>query len=85
MFPAPCDFHWRPGCKNRVIASCASSSVHASAGSPAPPICGVCDRRFEPVREAFAANFTERDEYGAAVCVMISGQVVADLYGAGPM
>ncbi|MGD0321005.1 MAG: serine hydrolase domain-containing protein [Acidimicrobiales bacterium] len=63
------------------MASCASSSVHASAGSPVPPICGVCDRRFEPVREAFAANFTERGEHGAAICVMISGQVVADLYG----
>jgi hypothetical protein len=31
---------------------------------------GHCDPRFGPVREAFRANFAERGELGAAVCVM---------------
>jgi CubicO group peptidase (beta-lactamase class C family) len=42
---------------------------------------GHCDPRFEPLRDAFQANFAERGELGAAVCVMINGRVVADLYG----
>jgi CubicO group peptidase (beta-lactamase class C family) len=42
---------------------------------------GHCDPRFGPLREAFRANFAERGELGAAVCVMISGHVVADLCG----
>jgi CubicO group peptidase (beta-lactamase class C family) len=42
---------------------------------------GHCDPRFEPLRGAFQANFAERGELGAAVCVMINGRAVADLYG----
>jgi CubicO group peptidase (beta-lactamase class C family) len=42
---------------------------------------GHCDPRFEPLRDAFRANFAERGEVGAAVCVMVSNNVVADLYG----
>jgi len=42
---------------------------------------GNCDPRFEPLRDAFRANFAERGELGAAVCVMINGRIVADLYG----
>ena len=42
---------------------------------------GHCDPRFEPLRDAFQANFAERGELGAAVCVMVDGRVVADLYG----
>src|SRR6266699_3376416 len=42
---------------------------------------GLCDKRFAPVREAFAANFAERGEQGAAVCVMAGGRVVVDLAG----
>ena len=42
---------------------------------------GHCDPRFEPLRDAFQANFAERGELGAAVCVMINGRAVADLYG----
>ena len=42
---------------------------------------GHCDPRFGPLRDAFGANFAERGEIGAAVCVMIDGHVVADLYG----
>ena len=33
------------------------------------------------MREAFAANFAERGEVGAAVCVVVRGSVVADLWG----
>jgi CubicO group peptidase (beta-lactamase class C family) len=36
---------------------------------------------FEPVREAFAANFAERGELGGAVCVVVDGEVVVDLWG----
>jgi CubicO group peptidase (beta-lactamase class C family) len=38
-----------------------------------------CDARFEPVREAFAANL--QDEIGAAVVVRIGGATVVDLWG----
>jgi CubicO group peptidase (beta-lactamase class C family) len=41
---------------------------------------------FEPVREAFAANFSEHGDIGAAVCVYQYGRPVVDLWGgvAGP-
>jgi CubicO group peptidase (beta-lactamase class C family) len=42
---------------------------------------GRCDPRFEPLRDAFRANFAERGELGASVCVMVGNHVVADLYG----
>ena len=49
--------------------------------SPAPEIQGTCDRRFAPVREAFARNFRERDEVGAALSVVVDGDPVVDLWG----
>jgi CubicO group peptidase (beta-lactamase class C family) len=45
------------------------------------PISGRCDPGFEPVREAFESNFTERGEIGAGVCVIVDGEVVVDLVG----
>ncbi|GAA4880340.1 serine hydrolase domain-containing protein [Actinomycetospora straminea] len=36
---------------------------------------------FERVRDAFVANFTEREELGGAVCVVVDGEVVVDLWG----
>ncbi|MEV0850432.1 serine hydrolase domain-containing protein [Streptomyces sp. NPDC049954] len=36
---------------------------------------------FEPVREAFMANFTQRGDIGAAVCVYWHGRPVVDLWG----
>jgi hypothetical protein len=42
---------------------------------------GFCDPGFEPLRDAFRLNFAERGELGAAVCVMVGNNVVADLYG----
>jgi CubicO group peptidase (beta-lactamase class C family) len=36
---------------------------------------------FEPVLDAFAANFAERGEVGGAVCVYVDGRPVVDLWG----
>jgi CubicO group peptidase (beta-lactamase class C family) len=36
---------------------------------------------FEPVREAFAANFETRGEVGAACCVYVGGVPVVDVWG----
>ncbi len=36
---------------------------------------------FEPVREAFAANFARHEDIGAAVCVYQDGRPVVDLWG----
>ncbi|MFD3413386.1 serine hydrolase domain-containing protein [Streptomyces cyaneofuscatus] len=36
---------------------------------------------FEPVREAFMANFTQHGDIGAAVCVYQHGRPVVDLWG----
>ncbi|MET9592285.1 serine hydrolase domain-containing protein [Streptomyces sp. NPDC006516] len=46
-----------------------------------PQIHGHCDDRFAAVRDAFAANFAERDELGAAVTVLLDGIPVVDLWG----
>jgi CubicO group peptidase (beta-lactamase class C family) len=43
-------------------------------------IHGTCDYRFEPVREAFAANFAERGEIGASVAVVAGGEPVVNLW-----
>lgn len=45
------------------------------------PVAGHCDPAFAPVRDAFAQNFAERGEVGAAVCVMVHGRPVVDLVG----
>ena len=44
-------------------------------------ISGHCDPAFEVVRDAFAANFAERDEVGAGVCIVVEGRTVVDLVG----
>lgn len=44
-------------------------------------INGVVAAGFEPVREAFAANFARHGEIGAAVCVYQDGRPVVDLWG----
>jgi CubicO group peptidase (beta-lactamase class C family) len=50
------------------------------------PIGGICAPGFEAVSDAFVTNFAERGEVGAAVCVVVRGSVVVDLWGgwAGP-
>ena len=42
---------------------------------------GRCDSRFAPLREALAENFASRGELGAAVAVVLEGELVADLWG----
>ena len=48
-------------------------------------ISGTCKDGFDGVREAFAGNFTERDngifDEGASVAVTIDGELVVDLWG----
>jgi CubicO group peptidase (beta-lactamase class C family) len=44
-------------------------------------VIGTCDPKFGGVRDEFVRNFSERDEVGAAVCVMIDGTTVVDLAG----
>jgi hypothetical protein len=39
-------------------------------------IGGWCDARFATLRDAFAANFAERGEAGAAACLVVRGTVV---------
>ncbi|MCW5890975.1 MAG: beta-lactamase family protein [bacterium] len=48
--------------------------------SAAAEIHGTCDPRFAAVRDAFAANFTDQDEIGAAVAVVADGRLVVDLW-----
>jgi CubicO group peptidase (beta-lactamase class C family) len=50
-------------------------------GARVPEIMGETAPGFEAVREAFAANFTDGAEVGAAVCVYLHGRAVADLWG----
>lgn len=47
----------------------------------AGPLTGTVAPGWEPVRDAFVANFTERGEVGAAVCVYRDGRPVVDLCG----
>jgi CubicO group peptidase (beta-lactamase class C family) len=44
-------------------------------------IHGACAEGFEPVREAFGANFVDPGELGAAVAVVVDGRPVVDLWG----
>lgn len=46
----------------------------------ATEVQGICDSRFEPVKEAFLANFADHGEVGAAVAVMVEGKMVVDLW-----
>jgi CubicO group peptidase (beta-lactamase class C family) len=46
-----------------------------------PPVSGHCQARFTPVREAFAANFADQGEIGAAVTVCLAGETVVELVG----
>ncbi len=44
-------------------------------------IQGSCEGGFERVREAFARNFSELGEVGAAVAVWVNGHLVVNLWG----
>lgn len=45
------------------------------------PISGMCDPKFDVVRETFERNFTIRGDVGASVALVIEGQLVVDLWG----
>lgn len=53
--------------------------VRGSAGEHR--IGGAVSAGFEPVRDAFVENFARRGELGGAVCVVVAGEVVVDLWG----
>jgi len=44
-------------------------------------IGGVCPPKFEPLRQAFAANFSAGEELGARFCLAENGHVIVDLWG----
>jgi CubicO group peptidase (beta-lactamase class C family) len=43
-------------------------------------IQGICDTRFELVRQEFERNFSERGEVGASVAITLDGKTVVDLW-----
>jgi len=44
-------------------------------------IHGICEPRFESVKDAFTQNFEEEMEVGASFAVMINGKYVVDIWG----
>lgn len=48
---------------------------------PTGVIEGTFDPRWKPVVDAFAANFHERDEVGASLCIAHDGATVVDVWG----
>jgi len=53
----------------------------SSVASALSTVEGHVSRGFEPVRDAFAANFTRRHELGGACCAYHHGEKVVDLWG----
>lgn len=51
------------------------------AASDSFKVQGHVSRGFEPVREAFAENFSRRRELGGACCAYLHGEKVVDLWG----
>jgi CubicO group peptidase (beta-lactamase class C family) len=51
-----------------------------SAELEAVTVYGHCDPAFEPVRDAFAANFAEGLEIGAAVAIQVDGRTCVNLW-----
>jgi CubicO group peptidase (beta-lactamase class C family) len=45
------------------------------------PVYGHCEDKFLPVRDAFAKNFTDGLELGAAFALSVDGEMVVDLWG----
>lgn len=54
--------------------------VHAELANGGA-ISGICEPDFAGVLEAFYANFSERKEVGASVCITHQGRTVVDLWG----
>lgn len=57
------------------------SGKKISVDIPGGKVEGVCDEKFAGVVDAFAENFTSRDEVGANVSITIEGETVVDLWG----
>jgi CubicO group peptidase (beta-lactamase class C family) len=45
------------------------------------PVQGHCDARFAEVRELFERSFDGDEEIGAAICFVLDGETVVDLWG----
>ncbi len=60
---------------------CVDSSEMPERAVAAAPISGRWDPLFGALRDAFAANFDDLDEVGAALCVHVGDRCVADLWG----
>jgi CubicO group peptidase (beta-lactamase class C family) len=43
-------------------------------------IHGFCDERFQPLKEAFAANFEDGQEVGASIALLVRGEPLVDLW-----
>lgn len=56
-----------------------SEDAHDSI--PDVPVEGLCDPAFAAVEAAFRENFRARGEIGGAVCVLLDGRAVVDLWG----
>jgi CubicO group peptidase (beta-lactamase class C family) len=54
--------------------------VKAGNAENAVDVQGTVADGYEPVREAFAANFADRGDTGAAVAVHVDGRIVVDLW-----
>jgi CubicO group peptidase (beta-lactamase class C family) len=48
---------------------------------PGGVVQGRCDTKFAGVLDAFIANFQQRGEVGASVCLTLDGKTVVDLWG----
>src|SRR5690606_28292 len=77
--------HLRPrrACRmtKRRVAVPTRARVRDRAEGRSPTVDGTVAPGFEPVRDAFADKFARRGELGGAVCVVVAGQVVVDLWG----
>ncbi|HVP20726.1 MAG TPA: serine hydrolase domain-containing protein [Anaerolineaceae bacterium] len=58
-----------------------TSILNVSHRKTIPLIAGFVRPGFEAVREAFAENFIQRGELGAAACMYYQGEKVVDLWG----
>ena len=89
IFPA--DGGARPlqlvNCRHRPPPACRSARITRRPEesrrnyTPRMTIDGYVATEFEPVIDAFAQNFDDRGEVGAAVCVYLDGEPVVDLWG----
>ena len=74
--------HAKNGCNDMSLLWTAPAGGRYATRMPDRPVVhGECHPRFAAVREAFAANFRDRDEIGAAVAVVVDGATVVDLWG----